>query len=481
MPSVKKNFAWSTILTVAGYIFPLITFPYITRILGVEGIGGVQFADSVIAYLSVFAMLGIGTVGVREIAKAKGNKERLSVIYNSLITLNLITTLFAIIALLFLIKVVPSFESHSRLLYIGIAKILCGSLLIEWFYRGVEDFRYITICSLIVRLLYVVSVLAFVRTTDDYVVYYILTTAVTVLNAIINIIYARHYVTFSLKGVTFRPYIKAFFILGIYMILTNLYNSFNVVYLGTKCGDIEVGYYTTATKLYAVIMSVFTAFTTVMMPRMSSLVSEGKNEEFYTMTSKSIDFLLLFCVPIIVLSEVYAPQIIRIIAGASYEGSILPMRIVMPLMLIIGYEQIIVIQMLMPLRKDNSILINSSIGAATALILNFSLVPLFAAVGSAVVWCCCETAVAISAQFFVTKYTGYRPPIIKIILGIVAYLPALLFCLFIDHYMENWLASMITGFIFVGTYFFVVEYFILKNRLFVSNIDAVFTRIFKNK
>lgn len=465
---------------VAGYIFPLITFPYITRVLGVEGIGGVQFADSVISYVSVFAMLGMGTVGVREIAKAKGNKERLSKVFSSLITLNMVATFLAIIALLFLIEVIPSFESHSRLLYIGVAKILCGTLLIEWFYRGVEDFRYITICSLIIRLLYVVSVFVFVRTADDYTVYFILTTAVTVLNAIINLIYARHYITFSLNTVYFKPYIKAFVILGIYMILTNLYNSFNVIFLGSECGDIEVGYYTTATKLYVVIMSVFTAFTTVMMPRMSSLVSEGNNEEFYTMTSRSIDFLLLFCIPIIVFAEVYAPQIIRIIAGVSYEGSILPMRIVMPLMLIIGYEQIIVIQMLMPLGKDNSILINSSIGAVIALILNFSLVPLLASIGSSIVWFCCETAVAVSAQYFVTKYTGYRLPFKRIVISVIAYMPALLFCLLSNQYVENWLWSMIVGVLFIGAYFFMVEYFLLKNRLLVGNLKALSRRVFKD-
>jgi len=480
MPSVKKNFVWSTILTVAGYIFPIITFPYITRVLGVEGIGSVQFADSVIVYLSVFAMLGMGTVGVREIAKAKGDRNRLSKVFSSLLTLNLITTFMAIIALMLLIKIIPSFGAHERLLYIGLAKILCGTLLIEWFYRGLEDFRYITICSLIIRLLYVVSVFVLVRSADDYVVYFILTTAVTVLNAIINLIYSRHYITFSLRVIDFKPYIRAFVILGVYMILTNLYNSFNVIYLGTKCGDIEVGYYTTATKLYAVIMSVFTAFTTVMMPRMSSLISEGKSDEFHTMTSRSIDFLLLFCIPAIVLAEVYAPQIIRIIAGMSYEGSILPMRIVMPLMLIIGYEQIIVIQMLMPLGKDNSILINSSIGAVIALILNFTLVPLLASIGSSIVWFCCETAVAVSAQYFVTKYTGFRLPFKRIIINVIAYLPALLFCSLSNQYIENRLWSMIVGILFIGVYFFMVEYFLLKNHLLVGNLESLSRRVFKD-
>lgn len=101
MPSVKANFAWSTVLTVAGYVFPLLTFPYVTRVLGVEGLGITQFAESVVSYFSLFAMLGIGTVGVREIAKAKatGSKEALSNVYSSLLFLNLIATSIAIFIL----------------------------------------------------------------------------------------------------------------------------------------------------------------------------------------------------------------------------------------------------------------------------------------------------------------------------------------------------------------------------------------------
>lgn len=481
MPSVKKNFAWSTILTVAGYLFPIITFPYVTRVLGVENLGAYNFSMSVVSYFSIFAMMGMAVVGVREVAKAKDNKEELSKVFSSLIVLNLLTTFVATIVLVLLINIIPSFKSHSSLLYIGVAQLFCGSLLIEWLFKGLEDFQFITIRAIAIRCLYVIAVFVFVREAEDYFIYFVLTAAVTVVNALVNIFYSRRFVSFSLRNLNIAPYVKPFIILGVYTVLTNMYGSFNVVFLGDRCGDVEVGYYTTATKLYGIIMSVFTSFTTVMMPRMSSLLSEGKNEKFKEMTSKSIDFLLLFCIPVIVFSVVFAPQIIRIIAGPGYEGAILPMRIVMPLMLIIGYEQIIVIQMLMPLGKDNAILFNSIIGAIIALLLNFTIVPLLASVGSAIVWCCCEFAVAISAQVFVTKYTKYRIPLRKILRSVVAYIPAIFICSFINSVVVNWILSIIIGMAFIGVYLILVEVFIIKNPLLLSNFALVRNRFLLKK
>ena len=107
MPSVKKNFAWSSILTVAGYVFPLLTFPYVTRVLGAEGIGNYDFSVSIVNYFIVFSCLGIDTIGIREIAKAKDNRDEMSRIYSNLILMNLITTVISIIVLVILTFFIP--------------------------------------------------------------------------------------------------------------------------------------------------------------------------------------------------------------------------------------------------------------------------------------------------------------------------------------------------------------------------------------
>lgn len=479
MASIKKNFLYSSVLTVSGYLFPLITFPYITRVLGVNNIGICNFVDSIIQYFILFSMMGMMTVGIREVAKTKGDKQLLSRTYSSLLTLNLLTTILAIVVLCICTILVPQMRIHSQLFFIGAAKILSNTLLVEWLFKGLEDFRYITIRSIAIRLVYVILVFVFVRSANDYYIYFFLTTIVVVINAVINLLYSRKFVCFSLKNIEFKPYVKSFFILGLYLFLTSLYTTFNVAYLGFATNTTEVGYYTTATKLYTIIMSMFTAFTGVMMPRMSALVADGEIDEFKRLTNKSIEALLAFAFPIIIIAELCAPQIIRIIAGVGYEGSILPMKIVMPLMLIIGYEQIIIVQMLTPLKKDSAILTNSIIGAGIALIMNIILVPKLASIGSSIVWACCEVTVLISAQCFVYKYIEYKFPIGAFAKRIVVTVPIVFIGFVVNNLISNVFVSLACVAFIILILWLAVEIVIMKNDLLIQNVHLIISIVLR--
>lgn len=476
MASLKKNIIYSSILTISGYLFPLLTFPYVTRVLGVNNIGICNFVDSIVHYFIIFSMMGVTTVGIREVAKTKSNQEELSKTYSSLIVLNLLFT-FTAIGMLFLCTLfVSKLQCYSELFYIGAAKILANSLLIEWLYKGLENFRYITVRTVVVRSIYVLSVFLFVKEADDYDIYFFLTTMMFVVNAVVNVAYSRNFVDFSLRNISFSPYIKPYIVLGVYMILTNLYTTFNVMYLGFATDETQVGYYTTATKLYAIIMSFFSAFTGVMMPRMSSLLSEGKFEDFRRLTTKSVEALMAFAMPMILISEICAPQIITFIAGTGYEGSIMPMRIVMPLMLIIGYEQIIILQMLTPMKKDSAIFANSIIGASVGVLFNILLVSQFGSTGTAIVWVVSEISVLISAQFFVTKYIGYKMPILAFIKRLFLAIPIIGVCWLVNQSISGTLSSLFIVAAFASVSWLLVEALILKNRIIIDNLKHVLKR-----
>ena len=190
--SLKKNFIYSSVLTVSKYLFPLIVYPYVSRTLGLSNIGIVNFIDNIINYFVFVSMMGISTVGVREIAARKNNHEQLSKTFVSLLSLTAITTLIAIIALWISMYTVPKLIPHQNLLYIGLVELLFNFFLIEWFFTGMEEFKYITTRSIIVKCLYVASVFVFVRDSSDYVIYYVLSAAMVVINATINIILNGH-------------------------------------------------------------------------------------------------------------------------------------------------------------------------------------------------------------------------------------------------------------------------------------------------
>lgn len=473
MPSVKKNFIYNSLLTISSYLFPLITYPYVSRVLGVTNIGVCNYVDSIITYFCMFSMLGLTISGIREIASVRGDEAKRNLTFSSLMVLNGITTAIAMIGLLVAIQTVHVFQENSRLMYIGAVKLLFNSLLIEWFFKGMENFKYITLRSILVRTIYTVSVFVFIKTTDDYWIYYLLTVSTIVINAIVNIAFSRHFVRFSFKGINLRPYVSGFFIMGIYLVVTSLYTTFNVVYLGSVTNKTEVGYYTTAHKLFTLIIAIYTAFTNVMMPRMTYLLAEGKTNEFKEYINKSISVLLSIAVPIVIFSCIFSQEIISVLSGSGYEGAIIPMRIMMPLVLIIGYEQILVIQALMPLKKDKIVFRNSVIGAIVGISLNLLLVKSMASVGSSIVWLCCEVVVLIMSQINVNRIVGIEFPYSVMVKNLAVYSPIGLFFWFIHKGISNPFVVLVISGGLLLIYFVMSQKYVIKNQYIISALSCI--------
>ena len=461
---VKKNFLYSSILTTAGYIFPLITFPYVSRVLGVTNIGICNFVDSIINYFVLFSMLGIQNTGIREIARKRGDRTGLSKAFYSIIGLNLILVIIVATTLVVSIQVVPQFAEHKALMYIGLAKLLFASSMIDWFYRGLENFRYITIRNIVIRCFFVVAVFVFIREKDDYVIYFALAAITEGLNALVNCIHARKYLTFVLKDIHPLKYLKSCLTLGSYSLLTSMYTSFNVVFLGFVTNTTEVGLYATATKLHKIIIGFLLAFTAVMLPRMSNLLAEGKTQEFREKISKSFSVLIYFSFPLIVISSVFASEIIDIISGSGYEKAAIPLTIIMPLVFIIGFEQILVVQILIALKKDRVILVNAIIGAIVGVMVNLLIVKSMGCVGSSLAWLLSEVSVMISAVMVAKRYFPLSSTTKKILVNILYSIPAVIVCLALKHFDPSHLRAMFVASFFVAAYYGCLHLFVIKDK-----------------
>lgn len=441
-PSIKKNFAYKSVLTLSTYLINFITFPYVARVLGVERIGLVNFVDNTVNYFLLFATMGVGLLGVREIAAVKEDKKRRDQVYSSVLALNLLFTLVSLGIYLLCISTIPKLCQYDELFYIGTAKILFTVFLVEWFFTGVENFRYITLRSILIKVLYIISVFLFVRDTSDYRLYFILTVGVVVLNALINQLYIRKFVRVRWNNIQLFKYLKQNVTLGIYTLMTSMYLTFNVMYLGLVSNNTEVGYYTTAFKLYSVILGFFTAFTNVMLPRMSSLLANGEKDRFQELVNRSFSVMSTCCIPLILCSMIMAPQIVYILSGPGYERAILPMRIIMPAAFAVGVAQVLAIQVLMPMKKDKVLLVASIIGAVVSLLINLLVVPYVASVGSAVVLLCSEMVVTGTYVVYVlSKGLAWIP--IKVIGKSVSYsLPCAVVCWGCGRWIENAFAGV---------------------------------------
>ena len=471
--SLQKNFIYSSILTVSKYLFPLIVYPYVSRTLGLSNIGIVNFVDNLVNYFVFISMMGITTVGVREIAAVSGNKQELSKTFVSLLSLTAITTLIAIAALWIAMYTVPALMPYQDLLYVGLIKLVFNLFLLEWFFMGVEDFRYITNRSILVKCLYVLCVFLFVKDASDYKIYYGISVAMVTINALINLVYIRKFVHYSFQAIDMRPFYRAFLIMGVYVLLTNVYTSLNPVWLGFVTNTDEVGYFTTATKLHNIIMAFLLSFTNILFPRVSNLLAEGKNDEFWQKINTAFDAIFLFAFPTICFMLVAGPDLLHFVVGDGFEGSYLPLRIITPLVLVIGIEQILVIQILMATHCDNIVLRNSFIGAIVALVFNMLLTSYMGANGSAVVWVIAECTIMGLSSWAIYQKFRYVPPYKRFFTYLLSYVPLLLISLLVYWYLENTYAIVLSLGILTVLYAGINELYILKNKVAKQLLQSI--------
>ena len=426
MADIKRNLMYSTVLTMSTYLVPLIVFPYISRVLGVEGIGIVDTVDNMIDYCILFSMMGLSSVGVREIAKNKDNPQALSQTFTDLFALNLCSTLLIATVFCGVVLMSPRLQDYGLLIPIGILKLTANLFWIEWLYTGLEDFRYITLRSIILRTAFIISVFLFVQTRADVVTYYALFVGITVGNAVCNWYHKRTYLHWDIRRANIRRFLVPFFMLGVFAMLSAVYSKLSLPVLNFITNNQEAGNFATATRVYRVVIALVSTLTGVMIPRMSVLMEEDRFDMVRHYTDVAFKLLFLFSFPLICFVELFAPDIIRLFAGPGFEGAIMPMRITMFQLLVIGSEKIIVLQLLIPLRKDRTIVKAGLAGVVVWGLLTVFMVPSLQSVGTSLVWVAAELVVLMIAAMESSRSLSIRFPFGLLFKSVLYALPYLL-------------------------------------------------------
>lgn len=470
MASIKKNFAYNSILMVSNYIINLILFPYCARVLGVERFGTINFTQNIVQYFMFIAMMGITHIGVREIAK-QTNKQDLNKCYSSMLGLNLLYTAISLAIFVPLIFLVERFAEIKILFLLGAFQILFSAFSVEWYFRGTENFKYITIRNIIIKILYVLCVFLFVKVPDDFVLFFLLTVLMTAVCAIINYMYAQKYVHFSIRSVNLGTYLKPSLSLGAYSILTSMYTTFNVAYLGMVWDDVNVGYYTTALKLYTVILGFYSAFTGVMLPRMTAITGSGDENSFKGLINKSFELFYTISIPTVVVLFVLAPEVITLLAGIEYEPAIIMSRIVIPMLFVVGIAQILSFQILIPKGFDKITLYASIIGAVIGVSANIFLTTAYGATGTCITVVVTEVCVT---SFYIISCIRHKLVTFDLRLlfkHLIAAIPYLIICVMVHNLMgDKWLMALTISCTLSFIYFVISQYYILHNRLIVGYI-----------
>lgn len=475
--SLKLNALMNVIRSISTMIFPLVTFPYTSRILGPEGTGKINFATSFVSYFILLAAIGIPMYGIREIARVRDDKEKLSRTTQELFLLHFIVSVLVFIGFLGLIFLNGKLYEERILFFITSFSIILTALGMDWLYQGLEEYSYITIRSILVSTISTISIFIFIHNKEDYIISGAIGVCASLGSSVLNFYNARKIIfvkkTFDWDFKRhFKPLMKVFlmnFIISIYVQL-------DTVMLGFMSSARNVGYYTSALKLTKMLLGLVVSIGTVLLPRLSYYVANGFKDEFDALLKKSLAIILLLCLPIVAALMMLNREIILFFAGNQYLPAASCIIITAPVILFIGLTNIFGIQILYPLGKDNMVTLSVGVGALISAMLNVVLIPHMAHIGAGIATLSAELAVFLIMIFVVRKTYVIHWPTRSILQYITSTIAMVIIILIIQNFVSVlWLRLFIVVpagvIVYFGLLLLMKENFVseitnkLKNRL----------------
>ena len=399
--SLKLNFIMNAALTMSSFLFPLISFPYVSRVLQPEALGKVSFATSLIEYFLMFAMLGIPTYGIRACAKVRDDRRALSRTAQELLIINLVMSAISYAVLGLALLLVPQLHDDRALCLLLSLTIVFNTIGMEWLYKALEHYTYITIRSVAFKAIALGAMFALVHSKEDYVLYGGITILASSASNIFNFFHAHRYITLRpIGGYHFIPHLKAVAVFFAMACASTVYTHLDTVMLRFLTDNVTVGYYHAAVRIKSILVSIVTSLGAVLLPRASYYVDKGLMEEFRKITHKALNFVFVAALPMMLYFVFFAKQGIFLLSGDSYAGSVAPMQWIMPTLLFIGVSNVLGIQILVPLGREKVVLWSIVAGALVDVVLNFALIPFWGASGAAAATSVAELVVLV-VQFVV--------------------------------------------------------------------------------
>ncbi len=401
MSSIKKNLSLQTAYQVVATCMPLITAPYLSRKLGASQLGVFSFTSSVVAYFTLFAMLGTINYGTRSIAAVKDDKEKRDKLFTGIFILQIVVTLLASLA--YIIYLVFFCTENKVIAYLqGIALISCF-LNINWLFFGVEDFQITVTRSFVIKIVSVVLILLLVKKESDLWLYTLIMLGSTMLSNLILFVYLPRYASFKRVSISdIKQHIKPNLVLFIPLLAMTVYHIMDKTMLGALSTYEQSGFYYNSDKLIQIPYMVINGIGTVMLPRMTSLLAEGKQKEADHLFMTTLEGVGAVCIAILCGIAAVSKEFIPFFFGNGFDACILITIVLTPMLLIKGFAVIARTQYLIPMKMEKEFTKSVIGGAIVNLIMNIVLIPPFGALGAAMATVIAEFA-ACFLQFLSLK------------------------------------------------------------------------------
>lgn len=475
--SLKVNSILNTLKSVFSIIFPLITFPYVSRVLGPLNVGKVNFGNTFVGYFSLIASLGVTTYAIRECSTVRDDKRKLETVASEIFSINVVTTVVAYVLLAITMVLFRKLDVYRSLIIVQSSAILFRTWGADWINSAMEDFKYITIRTMLIQVLSLIAMFILVRNESDYFRYAVISVVASSGSDLANVLYRRKYCTIRLTrtmrwGVHFRPIVMLF----VMIMAQTVFNNADITMLGLMQGDYAVGIYTTAQKIKNIVSQIVSSLCWVVMPRMSLYFAQDDWEHINAMLKKVLSVMVTIGFPCIAGCSVLAGDIVTIVGGEQYADAALPLIILMLSFAVDIFGGMFLGNMIcLPAKQEGVFMRACCVAAVVNVITNYLLIPWggvsAAALTSGV------AAILIAVWLLIKKdkrvkldyvFEVIRAPLIGSLLIVAV-------CWGIGQFIGNMLAR--TGIcIGAGAAVYFITMIVMKNRVVTDVLGAVFAR-----
>ena len=483
---MKKNLGVNAVLnlskTALSIIFPLITYPYVSRVLGVENIGKVNYTASFVSYFALIAALGLSTYAIREGGKVRGDQEKLEKLGSQLFTLNILSTLISYILLFIFVFFFVKNPDYQKLILLQSTTILFTTLGIDWVNVIFEDFLYVTVRSLVVQLLSLILIFLVVKTAHDYYIYAAISVITSGIICVLNLLYCRRYMKLRLVwDLDIKKHMSPILILFSGGLAISIYANSSVLILERLQGVYYVGLYSLATRVYTILKTLLASIYSVAIPNLSHLYGARRFSEFKNVYTNILSYITLLLIPLSAGLIVVSSEIIAFMGGRDYADATLTLQLLALSLIGAIFGGAFTYALNIPIGKEKVNFIGSIYAIFINIALTVLLVPLFKQNGAAIS--------IIASEFFIFFYSFFTVKesrqfidmslwIKNIMHSVLGFILIILFGYFVKYFVTNvflYFPIIVAG----SVVLYVVELVLFKNSTFLHTVDLLKTRFLK--
>lgn len=466
--SLSINYLLYNLRTVLDVLIPLIIFPYVTRVLGPTNLGKVNFAESILGYFVIFSQLGIPAYGVREIARMRDSVYDRSCVFWELSLYLLVTTFVSTFIYLVVILFAPRFNNDFILYLVILPNLIFTNFSYEWFYTGIEDQMFITVRYLFIKIIQCVLILSLVRSSSQYIIYAGILVGMNSISALFNVIHARNYlIRIPFAELNLKRHLRFIFIIFASVIGIQINRVLDITMIGFMIDERSVSIYVVANRIVMIVRTLILGIVFAMNPRIENTYKLGDINKYKDYVNYSLYLILILAIPATIAINQLAPEIVDSIAGTQYTESILSMRLLSPIIIIVGIANVIVSLVLYPHRDENKYTIAVLVASVANVIFNYIMIPIIGHNGAVIGTVISEFISLSISLYFAIPYLKENIVIlnfVEIFKYLISSITIVIVIILIKYYLSNNILVLVISVLFCIPIYFTMLY-ILKSEI----------------